>query len=85
MKTIEVGQKWICIKTYPYIYETDGTSNVVATFKIGDIIEITHIDLTLVFPYYTDDIPMSYEEIEESFISLAEFRDKRINEILEDD
>ena len=85
MKTIEVGQKWICIKTYAYMYETDGSDDVVAIFKIGDIIEITHIDLTLGFPYYTDDIPMSYEEIMESFITLAEFRNQRIDQILEDD
>ena len=82
--TIKVGQKWICLVD-SLIYGDGGRNDVIHLFKKGDIIQIIKADLTQPFPYYiNDEIPLDKKEILDSFILLAEFRDQRIDEILED-
>jgi len=81
---ISIGQKWLCL--------VDATiygdfNEIILQFKEGDIIKITKILKSEPYPYYTDvdDIPLSEKEIVDSFILLADYREQRINEILEDE
>jgi hypothetical protein len=51
------------------------------------MITITNIDNKDVYPYYNDTIdnmPLNKREIINNFITLAEWRDKQINSILDD-
>lgn len=74
--TIEVGQKWICLVD-SFICGDGGLNDIIIHFKEGDIIQIIKADLTQPFPYYiNDEIPLDKKEILDSFILLAEFRDR---------
>jgi hypothetical protein len=80
---ISIGQKWLCL--------VDATiygdfNEIILQFKEGDIIKITKILKSKPYPYNTDvDVSLSEKEIVDSFILLADYREQRINEILEDE
>ena len=81
---IKIGQKWIALCDTDILGETN---EVIHQFHIGDIITITNIDNNEVYPYYTDIedyLPLNKPEIINNFITLAEWRDKQINSILDD-
>ena len=79
---IKKNQKWICFIDCNIFGDGD---SIHFSFKKGDIIQITEIDLTEAYPYYTDyDFPLDKKELLGSFILLAKWRDMRINEILDD-
>ena len=78
-----IGVKFICIKDIKVVDDDD--ENLWHQFKIGDIIEIKEYDAERHYPYITDnDIPLLEKELLEHFITIAQLRDKRIDEILND-
>ena len=84
---IEIGQKWVNIL---YLYLTSSNEYKIYEFNIGDIINITSIDYKQQYPYYTDislvtkqNLPLTKKEILDHFITLAEWRERQINIILD--
>ena len=57
---------------------------IIYQFKEGDIIQIIDFVENNQYPYYTniEDVPLNEKEILDNFISIAELRNQKIDEIL---
>ena len=80
---IKEGQKLIALHDTNILGEL---GEVISHFNEGDIITITNIYNNDVYPYFIESIPISLNktEIITNFITMAEWRDKQINSILDD-
>jgi hypothetical protein len=81
----KVGQKLVCIQDFNI--EIFGVASDLI-YKKGDICEVESIDVKFAYPYFlrfeNETNNFSYEEITKYFITLAEWREKQIDSILED-
>ena len=84
---IKIGQKLVNIRTFVVKDEYEDT---VHRFNIGDLITITSIGGDSMYPYYTDvktytneDLHINKREILAYFVTLAEWRERQINIILD--
>jgi hypothetical protein len=83
--TIKIGQKWIATSDN-YLFDNKG--GIEYQIYEGTIITIIDMIGVVGHPYITNFMDMriglSYKEVINNFILLAEWRDKQINSILND-
>lgn len=77
---MKTGEKWICIKQF-IIEDPIG---VIKSYNIGDIIDIFNQpfhDSKSIYYMTNDNFYLKEGEIENNFITLSKFREKRIEEL----